>query len=798
MIPLTLSRPVAQGDLLVAWVGQYNAPEESQVADNVNGTWTRAPGALAFGDDTGDIALYYRENSQAAPAGLTITLSVSPPATAYWQGAVADYSGVALAGALDQIISKRFPDGSSVDTGPTPPVGAGELVYAAVITSPSAGSVSPGSSQGVRYMSRAQSTNAASFEEDITASAAGAQDGTATLSSVTDWYAVCAVFHPYPATPPVPPSTPTGLAATSAASTRVTLSWSASSTGSVSGYAVYRDGSPIGTTRPDSTVFVDQDVTPSTTYTYTVDAFDLANDHSAPSAPLTVTTPAVSPEFVQGGAASTGSHVSSYSLPLTEPVQAGDLLVGWFSQFGASGQVRVSDNVNGPWTRAPVSTTWGGSGDIALFYRQNSAAAPSGLTVTALPPASAYVQEAVAHYRHVATVGALDQEVVADGHGTSASAGPTAPVPAGELVVAAVLTSGQPVFATPGSSQTVPYVLDVRNGSASSDLEDILSCAAGPQQGNLTFGATDTWHMVLATFRPIVTASTTTTTTTTLPPTTTTTSTTSTTTAPPTTTSTTTSTSTTTTTLPPTTTTTSTTSTTTTTTTLPPTTTTTSTTSTTTAPPTTTSTTTSASTTTTTLPGTTTGLASSVHPWSVFGQPVTFTATVTANSPGAGTPTGTVTFKDGSSALGTGTLNGSGQATFTTSTLAVGSHSITASYGGDANFSGSTSSTLTQTVRKAGTTTLVSSSANPSVSGQAVTFTATVTAKSPGAGTPSGTVTFKDGSSTLGTGTLDSSGQATFVTSTLAVGSHSITASYGGDASFKGSTSPKFTQTVNP
>src|SRR5205814_8134894 len=147
-----------------------------------------------------------------------------------------------------------------------------------------------------------------------------------------------------------PPATPAGLAATSAASTRVTLSWSAFSTGSVAGYAVYRDGSPIGTTRPDTTVFVDQDATPSTTYTYTVDAFDLANDHSAPSAPLTVTTPAVSPEFVQGGAASTGSRVSSYSLTLTEPVQAGDLLVGWFSQSGVSGQVRVSDNVNGLWT----------------------------------------------------------------------------------------------------------------------------------------------------------------------------------------------------------------------------------------------------------------------------------------------------------------------------------------------------------------------------------------------------------------------------------------------------------------
>ena len=136
---VTLTAPVAQGDLLVGWFSQYNAPGEVHVSDNVNGVWTRAPAALTFGDDTGDIALYYRENSQAAPAGLTITLSVSSPA--YWQGAVADYSGVALAGALDQIVSKRFPDGSSVDTGPTAPVGAGELVFAAVITSPSAGSV---------------------------------------------------------------------------------------------------------------------------------------------------------------------------------------------------------------------------------------------------------------------------------------------------------------------------------------------------------------------------------------------------------------------------------------------------------------------------------------------------------------------------------------------------------------------------------------------------------------------------------------------------------------------------------
>src|SRR5437867_300533 len=130
-LAVTLTGAVAQGDLLVGWFGQYNAPEQVQVSDDVNGTWTRAPAAQTFLDDTGDIALYYRENSQAAPAGITITVSVS--STAYLQGAVADYSGVALAGSLDQIAAARAV-GTAVDTGATAAVDAGELVFAALVT----------------------------------------------------------------------------------------------------------------------------------------------------------------------------------------------------------------------------------------------------------------------------------------------------------------------------------------------------------------------------------------------------------------------------------------------------------------------------------------------------------------------------------------------------------------------------------------------------------------------------------------------------------------------------------------
>src|SRR5712692_6217132 len=187
---------------------------------------------------------------------------------------------------------------------------------------------------------------------------------------------------------------------------------------------------------------------------------------------------------------------------------------------------------------------------------------------------------------------------------------------------------------------------------------------------------------------------------------------------------------------------------------------------------------------------TTVASISSANP-SVFGQPVTFTATV--SSP-AGIPTGTVTFLDGATSLGAGTLDSSGIATLTTASLAVGAHSITASYGGDTNFNPSSSSALSQTVNKGPTTVASISSANPSVFGQAVTFTATVSSP---AGTPTGTVTFLDGATSLGTGALDSSGIATLTTASLAVGAHSITTSYGGDTNFNPSNSSPLAQTVN-
>jgi hypothetical protein len=185
---------------------------------------------------------------------------------------------------------------------------------------------------------------------------------------------------------------------------------------------------------------------------------------------------------------------------------------------------------------------------------------------------------------------------------------------------------------------------------------------------------------------------------------------------------------------------------------------------------------------------TTTALSAAPNP-AAAGATVTLTATVTSTT--AGTITGLVTFLDNGTSIGTGNVGAGGVATLQTSTLAVGVHPITASYGGDTNFDASTSTpattvTITAAVQAA-TSTALTASPNPAATGVTITLTATVTSMT--AGTITGTVTFLDGANSIGTGSVGTNGLATFQTSSLSTATHSITAMYGGDANFLSSTS---------
>ena len=183
----------------------------------------------------------------------------------------------------------------------------------------------------------------------------------------------------------------------------------------------------------------------------------------------------------------------------------------------------------------------------------------------------------------------------------------------------------------------------------------------------------------------------------------------------------------------------------------------------------------------------TTAITSSLNP-SNYGLAVIFTATVTST---AGTPDGTVTFKNGSQSLGTVTLVG-GQAHSSVTTIDAGARTIKAIYNGSSTFTTSQNS-LQQVVVAAPTTVVLTASPNPASSGQTVTLTATANCAT---AVPTGTVTFKDGKTVLGTANVVN-GQAQFTTSSLSTGTHSLTATFSGSQDFAKSTSASLQEVIN-
>jgi hypothetical protein len=182
-------------------------------------------------------------------------------------------------------------------------------------------------------------------------------------------------------------------------------------------------------------------------------------------------------------------------------------------------------------------------------------------------------------------------------------------------------------------------------------------------------------------------------------------------------------------------------------------------------------------------------LTASANP-ATYATPVALTATVTSNG---GLATGTVSFTDGGTAIGSAVLNAGGVATLTISSLAPGTHSIVANYAGDGQASASTSTPLALNVRQT-TSVALATSASPAQTLNSILLTAAVT--NSGVTPATGTVTFADGATLLGTAAVDATGHATLTVPSLAAGNHSIVASYGGDNNDFSSVSPALTQGV--
>ena len=179
---------------------------------------------------------------------------------------------------------------------------------------------------------------------------------------------------------------------------------------------------------------------------------------------------------------------------------------------------------------------------------------------------------------------------------------------------------------------------------------------------------------------------------------------------------------------------------------------------------------------------------------STIRQSVTFTASMSVPPPGSGTPTGTVTFNDGESALCRDVPLGGAQASCT-ATLGAGSRPITALYNGDAAFSSVRSPVLAQEVDGDPVTVTLTSTPNPTDVGGVVTLRSTVSTTGTGA-TPTGTVTFREGDTVHCVGYALTDGATTCLLR-LWRGDHALTATYNGSDQFNRTTSPVHAHVTN-
>jgi chitodextrinase len=311
---------VRQGDLLVGWFLQYDSSGPVHVSDNVNGAWTRSA-SERFGGGTGDVALYYVANARAGPT----TITISADNATYLQGTASEYAGISPTNPL-AATAVSAATSATATSGPTPSVPAGDLVYGAVQTGVPPGSEAAGSSDGYAATLRTQVSDGTDGSEDVLSGAAGQQAPSMWLSTSTNWFMVGAVFTPAPVGPAdtAPPSVPR-ITSDSVSGTVVTLNWSASTDNvGVAGYTIHRNGAVLATVGGAVLSFSDSTVAAGTTYTYTIDAFDVAGNHSSQSNPVTVSTPAPPPTTTLAPTPTTARSTST----TTSPPPSGGLVKG--------------------------------------------------------------------------------------------------------------------------------------------------------------------------------------------------------------------------------------------------------------------------------------------------------------------------------------------------------------------------------------------------------------------------------------------------------------------------------------
>ena len=293
-----------------------------------------------------------------------------------------------------------------------------------------------------------------------------------------------------------PPSVPTGLNATAVTSNQISLSWTAATDNvGVAGYQLYRDGSLIRST--PSTSYSDSGLSASTAYSYTVAAFDYANNVSAQSAPLVVTTAGPGPTFVQEADATPQSPQSTVSAIYAGAQTAGNtniVAIGWNDTTATI--AAVSDNAGNVYQQA-IPAVRGNGMSQAIYYASNIAAAAAGstqVTVTFNQPA-VYVDLRVTEYAGLRQANVFDAGVSGTGNGSNAATGMLATSAASELLFAVGMTGA--TFTGPGTGW-ISRVITAPDGDI---VEDEIGAIAGSYSATAPLNS-GTWLLQLAAFRP--------------------------------------------------------------------------------------------------------------------------------------------------------------------------------------------------------------------------------------------------------------------------------------------------------
>ena len=374
------------GNLIVVFV-IWNNNGSVSVSDSLGNAYLSAHAATRWSNNSYSVQTFYAINAKAGPD--TVTATFASPITSFGIVYAHEYSGVLQTAPVDVTAAASGTSGS-LNSGPATTTNAVDLLFAGGVSATSV--TSPGSGYTAR------STAQGNITEDRTVSAVNSYSATASNQKGA-WAMQMVAFKAASGTvDTTPPTAPSGLSVTGTTTSTVSLSWTASTDSvGVAGYKIFRAGVQVGTSATNA--YTDTGLAPSTTYSYTVSAYDATGNNSAQSTALQATTKAdTTPPTVPTGLSVTGVTTSTASLswnPSTDDVGvAGYKVYRAGAQVGTTSATAFTDTGLMPstaysYTVSAYDAAGNNSASSSAVQATTSAQAdttpptvPTGLTVT--------------------------------------------------------------------------------------------------------------------------------------------------------------------------------------------------------------------------------------------------------------------------------------------------------------------------------------------------------------------------------------------------------------------------------